>query len=342
MMIGGAFFASCNDDNGGPGDWDGESVTVDCDPYDSWTYFNLESGTVVQTLKVVSQVGAVEGRYYGDIEGRMLTIQNPDSLLMTISRGEGDAITVSFPAVQLTNGMGDNAAIVDAYFTIEGTAVKEGDNWLVNCPSEDYWIYKTLEDNSLDSTEYRISLTGTIGATENSTFALHLSLCPTAMAEMGASMDLGGDYTGAATGRSFALNGDETSFDWDLAFHRYEIKTNGGAAVMLNATDLNSVTVSSVAGETFTEDVDGSVIVDMSGMMQGYIGYQETKYNAVLGQWVTATPTGSMPPYVYEVNYKVFVVRLADGTYAKIQFTDMSDASGRNEACSFNYEYPLQ
>ena len=111
---------------------------------------------------------------------------------------------------------------------------------------------------------------------------------------------------------------------------------------MLQTSDLESVTSADVTGESFTSDVDGEVMVDMSGMMTGFIGYQPTKVNEVLAKWVTATPTGSMPPYTYKINGKVFVVKTADGKYAKLRFTDMSDATGKNEAATFDYEYPLK
>ena len=155
-------------------------------------------------------------------------------------------------------------------------------------------------------------------------------------------MNMGGTFAGESTGKTYGVDGDETSFDWDIAFHRYDIKTNGGAAIMLQTTDLESVTSASVTGESFTSDVDGEVMVDMSGMMSGFVGYQPTKVNEVLAKWVTATPTGSMPPYSYEINGKVFVVKTAGGEYVKLRFTDMSDATGKNEAATFDYEFPLK
>ena len=46
--------------------------------------------------------------------------------------------------------------------------------------------------------------------------------------------------------------------------------------------------------------------------------------------------------YSYEINGKVFVVKTAGGEYAKLRFTDMSDATGKNEAATFDYEFPLK
>ena len=58
--------------------------------------------------------------------------------------------------------------------------------------------------------------------------------------------------------------------------------------------------------------------------------------------WVTATPTGSMPPYTYELNNNVFVVKMADGQYAKIKFTDYSNDKNVKVYAAFDYEFPLR
>ncbi len=69
IMLFGACFAACTDDDNG-GSWDGESVTVDCDPYDAWSYFSFKEGKTVKTLKVKSMEGAVTGVYYGDLSSK--------------------------------------------------------------------------------------------------------------------------------------------------------------------------------------------------------------------------------------------------------------------------------
>ena len=56
IMLFGACFAACTDDDDNGGSWDGESVTVDCDPYDAWSYFSFKEGKTVKTLKVRSAV----------------------------------------------------------------------------------------------------------------------------------------------------------------------------------------------------------------------------------------------------------------------------------------------
>ena len=335
IMLFGACFAACTDDDDNGGSWDGESVTVDCDPYDAWSYFSFKEGKTVKTLKVKSMEGAVTGVYYGDLNSNTL-IKNTDSLLMVINEGVGDTVVISFPACEVGGMSGTETT--SASFSLKAIAKKEGDVWRIS--SEKSVV--TMEKEDETTTDYYMSINGTIGTTKDADFSLALYMNVKAMEDGGMQMNMGGTFAGESTGKTYGVDGDETSFDWDIAFHRYDIKTNGGAAVMLQTTDLESVTSASVTGESFTSDVDGEVMVDMSGMMSGFVGYQPTKINEVLAKWVTATPTGSMPPYSYEINGKVFVVKTASGEYAKLRFTDMSDATGKNEAATFDYEFPLK
>ena len=41
IMLLGACFASCTKNNNGDS-WIGKSVTVDCDPYNAWSYFSFK------------------------------------------------------------------------------------------------------------------------------------------------------------------------------------------------------------------------------------------------------------------------------------------------------------
>ena len=330
-----ACFMACSDDDGGGDSWEGKSVTVDCDPYDAWSYFSFKEGKTVRTLNVKSVTGAVTGVYYGNLSNNAL-ITNADSLLMVINEGVGDTIVVSFPEVKV-GGMGGGAPVA-ASFSLKALAKKENDMWKIS--SEKTVV--TMEKADSTSTDYYMNINGEIGTSKDAEFNLNLVMNVKKMADMGVDMNMGGTFTGKSTGKSYAVDGDESAFEWDLAFHRYNIKTNGGAAVMLQTTDLSAVTLADIDGKDFTADVERDVMVDMSGMMKGFVGYQTTNINSVLGKWVTATPTGSMPPYTYEINNSVFIVKTASGEYAKVRFTDMSDATGKNEAASFDYEFPLQ
>ena len=130
--------------------------------------------------------------------------------------------------------------------------------------------------------------------------------------------------------------------DWHIAIHRYDIKTNGGAALATEETAMNAVKNIPAEGYTADEQTENEVIVDMSGMMDGKIGYVKSPLNRVLSQWLTKTPTGGMPPYEYEETNLIYLLKCADGTYAKLKFTDHQDTEGNTGRVSFTYEYPVE
>ena len=129
--------------------------------------------------------------------------------------------------------------------------------------------------------------------------------------------------------------------EWDLAFHYYEIRTNGGQAVVTNSKELAEVTELPATG--WTSDVtvkaeDQDIIVDMKNMMKGQVGYAGGLVNPTLCKWVTKTPTGSMPPTIYTVTENIYVVKLQNGNWVKLKFLDKLDGDGK-KAIKFSYEY---
>ena len=133
----------------------------------------------------------------------------------------------------------------------------------------------------------------------------------------------------------------EVPAEWDLAFHYYEIKTNDGEAVAVNAKSLEEVKSVPTAG--FTKDVkvtaeDQIFTVDMAQMQKGQVGYAGGLHNPVLYDWVTRTPTGSMPPILYDVDKtKIFIVKLKNGDCYKLKFLDRLDATGKKKLVKFSY-----
>ena len=78
-MVGGlmacaAMFAACSDDDGDAGEWMGAKASVDCDAYESWTYFDFETGKTVKTLGVETEAGGVAGMYTGGAEIRVMGV----------------------------------------------------------------------------------------------------------------------------------------------------------------------------------------------------------------------------------------------------------------------------
>lgn len=130
---------------------------------------------------------------------------------------------------------------------------------------------------------------------------------------------------------------------WDIALHRYDVKTNGAAAMETSYTDLSRLISSGVLPTgNYTADVytTNKVITDMSGMMQGHLVYASTYYNSVLSSWINVD-TGTMPP-VYATSGKVYVIKLSDGTYAAFILKSYMNDSSVKGYMRFDYVYPIK
>lgn len=135
----------------------------------------------------------------------------------------------------------------------------------------------------------------------------------------------------------------DVTIDWHIAIHRYDIKTNGGSAVATTSTVMSEVASMPTSGYTEDATVENTLITDMANMMAGKIGYASSaKMNTVLCEWLKKTATGTMPPYIYEPTNLIYVVKNSDGSYAKLKFTDNTDAEGNSGYVTFSYEYVAQ
>lgn len=135
---------------------------------------------------------------------------------------------------------------------------------------------------------------------------------------------------------------DPAPESWDVAVHRYDAKTNGATVAETGATSFNSLgELTSVADGAFVADVwtTSTIVTDMSTMMDGYLGYADSYYNAELSKWLNVD-TSTMPP-IYTPSNKVYVVRLTDGTTLGLRLADFMDASGIKGFLTIEYAYPL-
>lgn len=131
--------------------------------------------------------------------------------------------------------------------------------------------------------------------------------------------------------------------DWDIAIHRYDCKTNGGSAAETGATGFGSMeSLLHPAAEAFVADVwtTETIITDMSTMMDGYLSYEPSMYNAELSKWLNVD-TSQMPP-IYTPSGRVYVVKLADGTAVALKFSDFTNSAGVKGYLTIQYVYPFQ
>lgn len=129
---------------------------------------------------------------------------------------------------------------------------------------------------------------------------------------------------------------------WDIAIHRYDIKTNNASVLETEFTNLSNLkTNGNIPSGEYVKDqwTTSQIIVDMSGMMQGNIKYTESYYNAELSKWL-AVDKSTMPP-IYTLSNKVYIVKLKDGSTAALRFNNYRSNIGTSGFVSLDYIYPL-
>ncbi|WP_073210730.1 HmuY family protein [Xylanibacter ruminicola] len=132
--------------------------------------------------------------------------------------------------------------------------------------------------------------------------------------------------------------------EWDIAHHRYDVKTNGATVMMTPYHSIKELENAGMPQEgTWVEDEESEqcITVDMSHMMEGYLTYAPGHKNLEIGKWVEVD-TSTMPP-IYAMNDNVMLLRLNDGTYAAIQLANfMSNDSYQIKGwMTVNYKYPI-
>jgi hypothetical protein len=129
---------------------------------------------------------------------------------------------------------------------------------------------------------------------------------------------------------------------WDLAFHRNNVRTNGGAVWQTPFTyisqlgDHSTFVTQSFVGDTWNE-TDVWTVQDR--MLQGLVGNQRIKINSELGKWLRLDIPPMPPAFTYNGN--VFVVRFSDGTYAALRLKNYISPSNVKCHMTIEYKYPL-
>ncbi len=158
-------------------------------------------------------------------------------------------------------------------------------------------------------------------------------------------------YLNLEDGTGVTLEYDDTlniPEQWTFALHRYDCKTNGGAAMETEFGSLEELQTALNGGEysfaqsQFVPDTQDSIIIDMSHMMDGWLEYAPAMLNKEMGKWLDVD-TSEMPP-IYTASNRVYIICTREGTYAAVRFTAYSnpfyyDAKGY---ILFDYLYPLE
>ena len=129
------------------------------------------------------------------------------------------------------------------------------------------------------------------------------------------------------------------SLDWDIAFHRYDIRLNGGKSgvgkgegIKLEETELDKVTEAPAEG--YVKDEEGNIVIDYT------TGNPRTEVQPYSKEvvWLDFMATGAGPSYTRHNN--VFVIKTANGKYAKIKFLNYYDDRGK--AGTVTWQYAIQ
>ncbi|MDR1274709.1 MAG: hypothetical protein LBK12_09190 [Odoribacteraceae bacterium] len=143
-------------------------------------------------------------------------------------------------------------------------------------------------------------------------------------------------YFSFERGQVVAVTDPRDDLSWDIALHRYDLKTNGGAsgtgqgaALKTEYKKFNDVATIPAAGY----EVDVTADINLSGMPPVYT---EDSKNEVLGTWVTMDLSTMPPPTV--LSKVVYIVRTAAGKHVKVLFTDNTNDEGVTGHVTFSYE----
>jgi hypothetical protein len=131
--------------------------------------------------------------------------------------------------------------------------------------------------------------------------------------------------------------------DWDLAFHRQNMKTNSGESgvglggiLKYPQEVFNFDAILEAPEEGYMTDVPDSVIYDMSQMMAGKIGYAYTGLAQPVKAWAVLT---DMMNGVWTYVQSAFIVRTAEGKYAKIYLRNFKSDVGASGTVTMQYVY---
>lgn len=132
---------------------------------------------------------------------------------------------------------------------------------------------------------------------------------------------------------------EDAPASWDLALHRYDAKTNGGSVAISEAKTLEEA-ATAPCGD-FTKDIwtTTTIVTDMSTMMDGYLSYEPSFYNAILSEWLDVD-TNTMPP-IYTLSGKIYILRLSDGSRAALRLVDFMNTASIKGFLTIEYIYPL-
>lgn len=131
------------------------------------------------------------------------------------------------------------------------------------------------------------------------------------------------------------INDFVNSYDWDIAFHRFDVRLNCGAS---GPGEGGSYNAGQIDFESLVEAPEsGYSLNDSIGIIEepGNWIYTNVPGDTILSNWLTF----SGPPPTYTINDNIYVIKTADGKYAKIWLTDYYNDQSVSGYVTMKYFY---
>lgn len=142
-------------------------------------------------------------------------------------------------------------------------------------------------------------------------------------------------YFSFADTQLIEVNNYLTSLDWDIGFHRFDVRVNcgtsgSGQGGSLNAgeIDFSSITEAPESGYSLNDSID---IMQEAGNWV----YEAVPGDTILASWLTFTG----PPPTYTVNDNIYIIKTADGKYAKIWLKDYYNDNSETGHITMKYVF---
>jgi HmuY protein len=131
----------------------------------------------------------------------------------------------------------------------------------------------------------------------------------------------------------------KTSLDWDLGFHRYDLRVNcgesGNGEGGTNGTGIinfDEITIAPESGYSVNDSIEIAVdIASFPPLMETVPG------DTLLATWIEMTYGASGPEYSY--SNEVFVIKTSEGKYAKIWLKDYFNDESKSGFVTMKYSY---
>ncbi|MGE0077969.1 MAG: HmuY family protein [Bacteroidales bacterium] len=130
-----------------------------------------------------------------------------------------------------------------------------------------------------------------------------------------------------------------TSMNWDIAFHRSDIRVNCGQAGLGQG---GSYCVGKVDFKSVTEaPADGYSLNTTISILESYImppTYVTVPGDTLVSKWLTIVTSNTAPP-TYVFNDNIYIIRTASGKYAKVWLKDYFDENSTGGYVQMMYSY---